>query len=153
MISRSARPARVFTCALAAVALALSAPGGQLRAAALAPDWTPSEIETIPIDSNISRPTIASYGSTTFSLSVGSIPQNGSSYYVLTDRSDLINAPSSWPHTLSYSYGGSTTKSFTITANAVQSTTQVHLYTCRTTLDPTDSDNWRDAGTLTITPN
>ena len=107
--------------------------------------------ETVPIRTSVSPSTVASGGTITITVEVDQVPAGGGAVQVSCTQPSLLNSPSgSWPYTLQYPDGSSTTRSFTVTANSVSSATSLNIVTAETGVDISNSANWRTVTGLTI---
>jgi hypothetical protein len=158
--SRSSR--RIKRIATVLVGLWLLVPAASIpRAGALIPGGGggdnvvvgPNAAETIPIHSVFNPNPVTGGNSASCSVEVSSIPSGGGAVMVTTDRPDLIASPSgSWPLTVVYGSGGSTTATFSVATSTVSSSSTAHIYTSRYGTDPSNSANWQTVTNVTINP-
>jgi hypothetical protein len=158
--NRSSR--RIKRIATVLVGLWLLVPAASIpRAGALIPGGGggdnvvigPNAAETIPIHTVINPNPVSGGSAAACSVEVSSIPSGGGAVMVTTDRPDIIASPSgSWPLTVVYGSGGSTTGSFSVATNTVSSSQTAHIYTSRYGTDPSNSANWQTVTTVTVNP-
>jgi len=111
------------------------------------------EIDMIPIVIAVSASSTAGDCSITVTVTINSVPDSGGTVLLGCDSGDIVAPPSgsSWPYSLSFPGGGSTTESFTISVSTASSTTNVTLYGSGVGVDPTDPSNWSSTAVLTVT--
>ena len=109
---------------------------------------------TIPIYCAISPGSVTGGGSVQVTIRVDQVPTGGGAVLVDTDhRSTLISPSGSWPYTLNYPDGSSTTKSFTITTSSVGANVSLHVGSCETDYDSSNPANWQVSAPLTVLAN
>src|SRR5579871_1939748 len=79
------------------------------------------------------------------------VNQVGGSVLVSCDHPGLLTPPGgSWPYTLNFPSGGSTSQSFTVSTSAVSSNTTVKIYACESDLDINNPANWQATNTCLV---
>jgi hypothetical protein len=112
----------------------------------------PRSGQATPIIMSVPTDIISGGASVVESITVNSVPSNGSYIQVGCNHPELVSPPSgSWPYRLLYSGGDPTTKSITVTTSAPSVDTVVILYACKDGVDSTNSANWTATKTVTIT--
>jgi hypothetical protein len=109
--------------------------------------------QAIPIKMGTPLPYILPGETFTCTVTVDSVPADGGYVQVTCDTpSALSNDSQSWPYSVYFAPGSSTTASFSLTANSVASLTTVNMYYGTSSADPNNPDDWTAGGTVTITP-
>jgi hypothetical protein len=126
-------------------------PGLASSRKSVAASFRPVSGETIPLFIAVNPSSITGgSGSVTVTVQVG---QTGGNVQVGTTNPTALNSPSqSWPYTLSFPSGGSTTRTITVTTNQVSSSTGVTIYACPSGVDASNPANWSCSTTVTVNP-
>jgi len=105
---------------------------------------------TIPIHVGTSENSIPSGQQLYCTVTVQSVPCDGGYVQINCDTpSALSNSSGSWPLSVYFPPGSSTTGNFTLTANSVS--TNVGLYYGTSDANPNDPADWTEGATVTIT--
>jgi hypothetical protein len=107
-------------------------------------------VQCIPIHISGSASTIPSGQQLYCTVTVQSVPCDGGYVQINCDTpSALSNSSGSWPLSVYFPPGSSTTGNFTLTANSVS--TNVGLYYGTSDANPDDPADWTEGATVTIT--
>ena len=110
-------------------------------------------VDVVPIRASVTPGTQTGGSSVTITIEVGEVPSQGGSCQVSTDHPEILNSPTgSWPYSFSFPSGSSTTRSFTVTTNAVTSSTTVTVCSARNGVDISNPANWDASTQVSITP-
>jgi hypothetical protein len=107
--------------------------------------------QSVPMFMSVS-PSNAVGGVDTLSVTV-KVSQVGDCVQLGTDTPSLVNPPcSNWPYNISYPFGGSDTRTVTLTTNPVSTSHTIKIYACRSGVDASNPANWSLVQSVTILP-
>lgn len=107
--------------------------------------------ETVPVMTSV-PPTEPAGSAFQVTVQVDQVPPEGGLVQVTCDHPDLLVSPSgSWPYTLAYPAGSSTTQSFTVITASVQSQTSVTVGSGPAGVDMSNPTNWTSSATTSLT--
>jgi hypothetical protein len=87
----------------------------------------------------------------TCTVTVSSVPGNGGYVQIMCGTPGaLSNGSGTWPYSVYFTPGSSTTASFTLTGNSVSGSTVVNLYYGAADADPNEPGDWTSGGAVTI---